>query len=84
MIGNSPKHAPRTAESSAWPIGIEYAISATRIATPSETSAAQWAFIFRPPSRTNSVITGRAAKIAVRNSESPTGSSTCLYIATPS
>ena len=53
---------------------------ATRIATSSDHSAATWALSFSPPSRTNSVMSGRAAKIVDRHSELPTGSSTCLYM----
>src|SRR3954449_7166283 len=53
------------------------------IATRSAMSDAQWAFIFTPPSSTNSTRIGMAAKIELRKSESPTGSSTCLYIPLP-
>ena len=47
---------------------------ATSSATPSEISAAHWAFIFTPPSSTNSEISGSTAKIVDSPSESPTGS----------
>src|SRR3954451_3946449 len=53
------------------------------IAARSAISDAQWAFIFTPPSSTNSTRIGMAAKIELRKSESPTGSSTCLYIPLP-
>src|SRR3954453_21361089 len=53
------------------------------IAARSAISEAQWAFIFTPPSSTNSTRIGMAAKIELRKSESPTGSSTCLYIPLP-
>ena len=74
MIGNRPNTAPSSAESSACPSGIVYTASAMTIATPSEQSAAQCAGNFTPPSSTKSVIRGNTAKIAVRPSESPTGS----------
>src|SRR3954470_18608368 len=53
------------------------------MALASEISAAQCAFIFTPPSSTNSTTIGMAAKIELRPSELPTGSSTCLYIPLP-
>src|SRR3954464_3395155 len=53
------------------------------IAARSAISDAQWAFIFTPPSSTNSTRIGMAAKIELRKSQSPTGSSTCLYIPLP-
>src|SRR5215210_5891369 len=56
---------------------------ATRIAVASAISAAQWAFILMPPRITNSTTIGMAAKIALRPSESPTGSNTCLYMPHP-
>src|SRR5215210_733553 len=56
---------------------------ATMIAAASAISAAQWAFILMPPSRTNSTRIGMAAKIELRASESPTGSNTCLYMPHP-
>src|SRR3954451_2499265 len=57
---------------------------ATRIATTSEAIAAICALTFIAPRRTNSVTSGNAAKIALANSDPPTGSSTCLYIVSPS
>src|SRR3954469_10426315 len=53
------------------------------IAATRAINEAQWAFIFTPPSSTNSTRIGMAAKIELRKSESPTGSSTCLYIPLP-
>src|SRR3954452_5688787 len=53
------------------------------IARQSAISDAQSAFIFTPPNSTNSTRIGMAAKIELRNSELPTGSSTCLYIPLP-
>ena len=41
-------------------------------------SAAQWAFSFRPPSSTNRVMSGSAAKMVLANSELPTGSKCCV------
>ena len=55
-------------------------MTATRIAASSESSPAQCDFSLSPPSSTNSVASGIIATSALRNSESPTGSSTCLYI----
>src|SRR3954451_19714501 len=52
-------------------------------ATASEMSAAHCAFILSPPSSTNSVMIGSAAKIADRPSELLTGSVTCWYIGAP-
>src|SRR4051794_4677135 len=43
-------------------------------------SDAHCAFIFTPPSRTNSVMIGSAAKIDDSPRESPTGSYTCWYM----
>jgi len=45
-------------------------------ATAREISEASQAFIRTTPSRTNRVSSGSAAKIELRNSEPPTGSST--------
>src|SRR5215203_6634267 len=56
---------------------------ATRIARSSATSAAMWAASLSPPSSTNSVTIGISANSELRNSESPTGSSTCLYTVSP-
>src|SRR3954447_10315008 len=53
---------------------------ATRIETASEISAATCAFSFSPPSRMNSVASGIRANSELTNSESLTGSRTCLYI----
>src|SRR3954466_2597298 len=53
---------------------------ATRIATASEMTAAMCAFSLSPPSRMNSVISGIRANSELYNSESLTGSRTCLYI----
>src|SRR3954470_9318847 len=53
------------------------------IAVRSAISDAQWAFIFTPPSSTNSTRIGMAAKIELSPSELPTGSSTCLYMPLP-
>src|SRR3954453_5279272 len=53
---------------------------ATTMATASEHTAAIHALTFRTPSSTNSVASGRTAKIALSASESPTGSSCCRYI----
>ncbi len=80
MIGNRPKAAPSRATSSACPNGIDQKMTAVRIATASEIRPAQCDFSFRPPSSTNSVASGIIATSALANSESPTGSSTCLYI----
>jgi hypothetical protein len=80
MIGNSPNAAPSRATSIACPNGIDQKRTAVTIATPSEISPAQCDFSFSPPSSTNNVIRGIMATSALRNSESPTGSSTCLYI----
>ena len=55
-------------------------MTATRIDASSE-EPAQCDFIFSPPSRMNSVASGTMANSALTNSESPTGSRTCLYIA---
>ena len=49
-------------------------MTATRIATTSEASAAHCALTFSPPSRTNSVISGSTAKIVDTPSELLTGS----------
>src|SRR3954470_3800568 len=56
---------------------------ATRIATASEISAATCALSLMPPSRMNSARIGRIAKMVLANSESPTGSNTCLYMRAP-
>jgi hypothetical protein len=80
MIGNRPKAAPSSAASSAWPAGIPYASTATSSATSSDKSPAQCDLSLSPPSSTNSVANGIIATSALRNSESPTGSSTCLYM----
>ncbi len=53
-------------------------MTATRIATTSDASAAQWAFQRRPPSVTNSVMSGSAANMALAKRESPTGSKCCV------
>ena len=53
------------------------------IAVARAISDAQCAFILSPPSSTNSTTIGIAAKIEVSPSESPTGSSTCLYMPHP-
>src|SRR3954470_24216344 len=53
------------------------------IAARSAINEAQWAFIFTPPRRMNSTRIGMAAKIELRKSELPTGSSTCLYMPVP-
>ncbi len=45
MIGQKPNAAPSSAESAACPNGMLYTISATRIATTSVISEAQWAFM---------------------------------------
>src|SRR4051794_18350224 len=45
--------------------------------------AAHCAFIFSPPSSTNSVSTGSTAKIADRPSESETGLKSCVYTESP-
>ncbi len=79
MIGNSPKVAPSVADSSVCPTGMPYTISATSIATPSDASAAHWAFQRTPPSRTNRHISGSAAKIELSPSELETGSKSCVY-----
>src|SRR3954471_15641664 len=55
----------------------------TRIAASSDSRPAQCDLSFRPPSNRNSVASGIIATSALRNSESPTGSSTCLYITPP-
>ena len=55
---------------------------AITIDTPSAISEAHWAFILKPPSRTNSTSSGRTAKIAVSPREWETGSRTCLYTET--
>ena len=46
-----------------------------------QAAPAQCDFIFTPPSSTNSVANGMMANERAENSESPTGSRTCLYIA---
>src|SRR5215210_2196845 len=56
---------------------------AMRIARPSATSAARCAAHLSPPSSTNSVTIGISANSELRNSESPTGSRTCLYTLSP-
>src|SRR5436305_383547 len=53
------------------------------MATPSVITEASHAFILTTPKSTNSVSRGRTAKIEVRPSEWPTGSSTCLYMSPP-
>src|SRR3954451_3343408 len=58
-------------------------MSATSIATASEIRAAHCAFIFSPPSSTNSVTIGRTAKIADRPSESETGLKSWVYTESP-
>ena len=83
MIGQKPNAAPSRPESSACPSGIGYTMTATSIATASAASAAQCAFKRTTPSSTNSVSSGRIAKIDVSPSEWDTGSSTCLYTAEP-
>src|SRR6201993_1119278 len=55
---------------------------AISIDTPSAISEAHWAFILKPPRRTNSTTSGKTAKIAVSPSEWDTGSRTCLYTET--
>ena len=82
MIGQKPNTAPSSAASPACPIGIEYTVIAIRIETPSAISEAHWAFILKPPNRTNSTTSGSTAKIAVNPSEWETGSRTCLYTET--
>src|ERR671931_440123 len=57
-------------------------MSATRIETPNEISAAHWALSLKPPRSTNSVSSGRTANADDQPSELPTGSSTCLYMLT--
>ncbi len=74
MIGNSPKSAPSSAEFSAWPTGMPYTAMATTSATASAESPAHWAFRRSPPSSTNSVSSGSAAKIEDSASDSPIGS----------
>jgi hypothetical protein len=54
---------------------------ATRSATTSDATAAQWAFQRRPPRVTNSVTSGNNAKIALANSELPTGVMSWVYAA---
>src|SRR3954469_2008182 len=56
---------------------------ATKRATASAIRDAHCAFIFNPPSSTNSVTIGSAAKIDETPSEFPTGSRTCLYMGSP-
>src|SRR5919202_5087235 len=56
----------------------------TRIATVSAATPEIQALIFRPPSRTNSVSSGRMANRVLAKSELPTGSMTCLYMLPPS
>ncbi len=53
-------------------------MTATRIATSSDDSAAQWAFHFSPPSSTNRAMSGSAAKMVLAKSEFPTGSKCCV------
>ena len=68
MIGQKPNAAPSSAESVAWPKGIEYTVNATTFETASAIREAHWAFIRSPPSSTNSASSGRTAKIEVRPS----------------
>ena len=82
MIGQKPNTAPSSAASPACPIGIEYTVIAIRIDTPSAIKEAHWAFILKPPSRTNSTTSGKTAKTAVSPREWETGSRTCLYTVT--
>src|SRR3954471_5520362 len=56
---------------------------ATKSATTNEMSAAHCAFSLSPPSSTNSVMIGSAAKIVDRPSELLTGSVTCWYMGSP-
>src|SRR3954452_3095774 len=58
-------------------------MTATRIDASSASRPAQCDFILSPPSRMNSVASGTMAKSVLTNSESPTGSRTCLYISPP-
>ena len=74
MIGKSPNAAPSAVESNACPAGMLYTAIATISATASEMSAAHCAFIFTPPSSTNSVMSGSAAKMDDTPSELLTGS----------
>src|SRR4051812_7137145 len=83
IMGNTPKAAPSVATASEVPNGMPQPITAIRIATTSAIAPAMWARTFSPASRTNSVASGIIATSALRNSESPIGSSTCLYIVPP-
>src|SRR4051795_10676947 len=53
---------------------------ATSSAASSDSSPAQCDLSLSPPSSRKSVANGIIATSALRNSESPTGSSTCLYM----
>src|SRR5262249_9825327 len=79
MIGQNPNTAPSSAESAVCPTGIEYTMIAISIDTARAISEAHWAFILKPPRRTNRTTSGSTAKIAVSPREWDTGSSTCLY-----
>ena len=82
MIGQNPNTAPSSAASAVCPTGIEYTMIAISIDTPRAISDAHWAFIRKPPRRTNRTTSGSTAKIAVSPSEWDTGSRTCLYTLT--
>src|SRR5450759_1139640 len=79
-IGKNPKAAPSTPASRAWPTGMEYATTATTTETASDTSAAFQAVIRSTPSRTNRVMRGSMATIAVRVSDPATASRCVRYM----
>src|SRR4051812_9977621 len=80
IAGNRPNAAPSRAESPAWSAGIRYTTRATAKASANPITEAIQAFSFRPPSRTNSTRSGKAASRA-ESHRLPTGATCCWYIA---